>query len=98
MPRDIDIIAHRVREEIPHVLFEQLKAVHPSNDDWLWWFKLPGIGKNIHLQSANGQCPFVVEHDDMPSRRHAITATNHDEASKMVLTYLKKVKSVDHVF
>lgn len=98
MRRDIDIIAEKVRSELPQVLMEQLKAVHPSGDDWLWWFKLPGIGKNIHLESINGQCPFRVEHDDMPSPKHAIKANNREDAAKLVLTYLKKLKSTDHVF
>lgn len=96
--RDIDIIAEKVKAQVPHVLMEQLKAVHPSEEDWLWWFKLPGIGKNIQLESANGQFPFTVEHDDMPSRKHAVRVQTHAEAVNLVVQYLRQIKSGDPVF
>jgi len=85
--RDIDCIVERVKERIPGVIVDQLTKIHPADDDGLWWFRLPGIKKDIQIESSSGSCPFIVESDDFSST-NAKTAHTIDEAVLMIIEYL----------
>ncbi len=88
MQRDIDQIITLVHDRLPSVDVVQIHKTHPADDDGLWWFRLPGVSKDIHLESSNGMCPFIVEHDDMRSSTDAWRATSVEEAAEAVVEYL----------
>ena len=82
--RDIDRVISSVRERLPDVIVWQHQAILPPDDDGLWWFALPGIEKNIQLESSVGTCPFLVEHDT--ERWHAASV---EETVQAVVRYLQ---------
>lgn len=87
MARDIDRIVQEVRERLPEVVVEQLQVPHPADDDGLWFFSLPGIGKNIQIESSLGECPFIVETDEQSSHE-ALRAVTVFETVSYVVDYL----------
>ena len=90
MNRDIDQVIENVQKRLPAVEVQQLVVSHPVDDDGLWWFRLPGIEKDIQIESPTGMCPFIVEHDDMKSSSEAESARTIDEAVDKILVYLFK--------
>ena len=63
--RDIDPIIAAARELLADVEVTQYQQCWPADDDGLWFFNLPGIEKDIQIESWTGDCPFVVEHSEM---------------------------------
>lgn len=93
MSRDIDKIIVGVRERIPKVDISQHYVKDPrKEDDGVWFFKLPGILKRIQIESSFGECPFIVEHDDMKASTDAWQAHSVDEAVEMISSYLTNLK------
>lgn len=90
--RDIDQIIEGVKRQLPDVEVEQMHKCFPADDDGLWWFRLPGVKKDIQIESSYGVCPFIVEHDDMKSSTEAATARTPDEAVAMIVGYLSSVR------
>jgi len=89
MDRDIDRIIQQVKERQPTVLAEQLAPSHPGSDeDGLWFFRIPGTAGEVAIDSPTGDCPFVIEHDDMRSSAEAETVASVDEAVEKVAAYL----------
>ena len=92
MSRDIDAIIAGVRKRVPDVVVSQLQVKYPgSDDDGLWFFDLPGITKNIQAESSSGQCPFIIEHDDMQSASEAWRVYAVDEAVEKISAYLAEL-------
>jgi len=70
MTRDIDQIIELLRREIPGVQITQLQVPHPgADDDGLWFIKVPGLTKEVQIESSSGACPFLIE-SDFSSERH----------------------------
>lgn len=90
--RDIDRIITAARKRLPDLLVEQHQQSWPGDDDGLWFFSLPGIAKDIQLESPSGMCPFIVEHGDMKSSTEAQTARSVEEAIEKVVAYLMSLK------
>ncbi len=90
MKRDIDQIIEKVRHQIPHVIIYQHTKIHPADDDGIWWFGLPGIEKDIQVESSYGQCTFIVETDELCSE-NARTVRTVDEAVLMITEYLRSL-------
>jgi len=90
--RDIDQIIAAARERLPDLVVEQHQQSWPGDDDGLWFFSLPGIAKDIQLESSYGMCPFIVEHSDMKSSTDAETARSIEEAVEKVVAYLTSLK------
>ncbi|REK24939.1 MAG: hypothetical protein DWQ42_12675 [Planctomycetota bacterium] len=87
--RDIDRIIEQVESRLPNVLVRKHTVRHPGvDDDGIWWFSLPNIEKDIQIESSNGTCPFIVEHDDMNSSAEAEVANTVDEAVEKIAAYL----------
>lgn len=93
MKRDIDEICARVHAELPDVEIWQLNQRHPGDDNGLWWFRLPNLKNDTQIESSSGQCPFIVEHDDMKSTSDAETASAIDEAVAKVVVYLTRSRA-----
>jgi len=92
MSRDIDEIIIGVRTRFPEVTVFQLQVKFPgADDDGLWFFELPGIKKNIQIESPSGTCPFLIEHDDMKSASEAWRANSVGEAVEKISSYLAKL-------
>jgi hypothetical protein len=89
MHRDVDDIIQTVKQRLPSVQVVQMHKTHSGDDDGLWWFRLPGVQKDIQIESSFGQCPFVVEHSDMKSTSEAETARTVEEAAAKIVDYLK---------
>jgi hypothetical protein len=102
LPRDIDQIVERVRQQIPQVEAEPLGKFysmgepHLSNNDGHWWFGLPRITKKaVQIESSDGNCPFVVKNSDTPSVFEADTANTVDEVVQLIVNYLYSMKDAD---
>ena len=65
----------------------------PADDNGLWWFRLPGITKDIQIESSTYDCPFLIEHDDMRSSREAIQSHTVEEAVAAVVSYLRSLST-----
>ncbi len=89
MDRDIDHVIALVRERLPSVSVVQWHKKHPGDDDGIWWFRLPGIERDIQLESSFGTCPFLVENDDMQSTAEQWRAASVEEAARAVVGYLE---------
>ncbi len=63
-----------------------------ADDDGLWFFSLPGIAKDIQLESPFGVCPFIVEHSDLKISTEAQTARSVEKAVEKVVAYLTSLK------
>ena len=93
MARDIDTVIERVRALHPDAVVEQLKVVHPgSDDDGLWYFRLPKERKEIQVESSTGDAPFIIEHSGMKTSSDAISGASVDEAVREVSAYLASLK------
>ena len=89
MNRDIDQVIERVKERFPSVLADQLAPSHPGTDeDVLWFFRMPGTNNEVAVDSPNGNAPFQIEHDDMQSSSDAETVGTVEEAVEKVAAYL----------
>jgi hypothetical protein len=91
MERDIDRMMDAVRQRLPSVEVAQWRKSHPADDDGIWWFKLPRTGEDIQLESTYGNCPFVVETNELccDEARRAETVA---EAVSMIVEYLDSHK------
>jgi hypothetical protein len=89
MDRDIDRVIALVRGRLPSVSVVQWHKTHPGDDDGIWWFRLPGVERDIQLESSFGTCPFLVEHDDMRSTAEQWRAASVEQAAEAVVGYLE---------
>jgi hypothetical protein len=80
--RDIESIIESLTGTHPEMTHEQLRARHPgADDDGLWFFRHPRCPYEVQLESATGQCPFLIE----TSARHpARIAGTVDEAVDLI--------------
>ena len=92
MKRDIDDIITALREKLPEVRVVQMSKIHSADDDGLWWFRLPGMKKDIQIESPTGNCPFILENDDITSSSEAINAGTVTEVVSIVFDYLKNLQ------
>jgi len=90
MTRDVDIIIAAVKRAVPSVTVIQMHKTFPADDDGLWWFRLPGIAKDIQIESSEGACPFVIESDDF-SCSDAKLGKTKDEVITIVVDYLRSL-------
>ena len=89
MNRDIDTVIDQLKTRLPAVEVDQLAPTHPGADeDGLWFFRMPGTENEIAIESPTGDCPFVIEHDDMRTSAEAETAGSVDETVQKVVAYL----------
>ena len=89
MDGDIDRVIALVRSRLSAVSVVQWHKKHPGDDDGIWWFRLPGIEREIQLESSFGTCPFLVEHDDMQSTAEQWHAQSVEQAVEAVVGYLE---------
>lgn len=71
--RDIDLIIQALKAAHPDLVAEQLKVRHAADDEGLWFFRHASTPYEVQLQSGTGNCPFLFETDEDPSRRTADT-------------------------
>jgi len=57
---DIDRVIDRVKAESGRVSVVQHQNVWPADDEGVWVFRLPEVGRDIQLESSTGMCPFLV--------------------------------------
>lgn len=88
---DIEAIISGVRSAIPDVEVVQMHKTHPADDDGLWWFRLPGISRDIQIESSIYECPFLVEHDDMQSTSDAFSVQTVPDAVDAIVLYLRSI-------
>jgi hypothetical protein len=89
--RDIDRILASVQQRLPDVTVVQHVAIHPGDDDGIWWFSLPGVSQNVHLEAPFGNCPFLVETNEQCCK-DALKATTVQEAVTVIVEYLAAAK------
>jgi hypothetical protein len=70
---DLDEIIDGVSARLPGVQCQQLPVTHASDDDGLWFFRLPGRDGEVQIESSNGTCPFLIE-TDRSRERHVGTS------------------------
>ena len=92
---DIDTIIASVKQQMPDVEVVQMHKFLPNDDDGLWWFRLPGIKKNIQIESSTWDCPFIVEHSDMKSSSEAEAARTPEEAVAKIVGYLSGLRALE---
>ena len=92
MKRDIDKITEALRKKFPDLKVVQMDKVHPADDDGLWWFRLPGIKKDIQIESPSGNCPFIIESDGDKSSEGARTGHTSEEVIDIVANYLSSLR------
>jgi hypothetical protein len=92
-PHDIEAVISGVQSQLPAVAVVQMHQTHPADDDGLWWFRLPGVSRDIQLESSTHDCPFLVEHSDRASTSEALTAHSVPEAVSFVVSYLRSISS-----
>ena len=89
--RDIDRVIEQVKNRLPLVQVRQHQVNRPGvDDDGLWWFSLPEVEKDIQIESSDGTCPFLIEHDDMKTSSEAEIAQTVDEVVCIVVSYLAR--------
>ena len=99
MNRDIERVIELVRGRLPGVAVDQLEPAEgaaaeggapqgAAAEDGLWFFRMPDTDREIAVESASGNSPFTIEHDDMRSSAEAETAATVEEAVQKVVSYL----------
>jgi hypothetical protein len=83
--RDIDQVVAALRRRHPEVSVEQRPGAYAAVDETIWFINLPSTSFEIQLESATGNCPFMIESSLSPERMHAATI---GEAINMVSTML----------
>ncbi len=92
--RDIDSIIRQVTEKIPEVKVEQLSVKFPGDDDNLWWFDVPEAIRTIQVEGE--ACPFMIETQQQccgNGYHNALKANTIEEASEMIVSYLRSVQA-----
>lgn len=94
MNRDINEIVEHVRARVPGVNVSQLQVKYPgADDDGLWFFRLPDSLREVQIESADGNCPFWIENDDMKTSSEAHTARTIEDVVDEVVAYLSSVRN-----
>lgn len=91
MNRDVDQIIQEVKLVIPEVTVDQLRVSHPADDDGIWFFSLPGLDRDIQIESPFGMCPFIIETNEERSLE-ARKADSRDAAVSMIVDYLQQYR------
>jgi len=91
MERDVDKIIELLKQEFPSLKVVQLEKVHPADDDGLWWYRLPGMTKDIQIESPSGNCPFLIESDDDKSSKDALIGLSIADVVERVSAYLRSL-------
>lgn len=86
--RDINLIIEKVEQKLPDIDVWQPEKIYPSDDNGIWYFRLPDVEPDIQIESSFGCCPFIVETEEQSSY-DARTATTVDEAVEMIVEYLE---------
>jgi hypothetical protein len=93
MNRDIDQLIEQLKSRLPDVEVDQLEPTEGGGEeDGLWFFRMPGSGQEIAVETEAGALPFTLEHDDMRSSAEAETAGSVDEAVEKVVAYLSAAR------
>jgi hypothetical protein len=93
MNRDIDQLIEQLKSRLPDVEVDQLEPTEGGGEeDGLWFFRMPGSGQEIAVETDAGALPFTLEHDDMRSSAEAETAGSVDEAVEKVVAYLSAAR------
>ncbi len=79
--RDVDRIIEEIERLLPDVRWEQWKRMHPTDDDGLWFFRVPSSANEVQIESSNGVSPFLIEHD----------ATNERQTGNTIAEVVAKV-------
>jgi hypothetical protein len=91
--RDVDQIIERVKQRFSAVEVDQLRVSHEADDNGIWFFSLPPSRKEIQIESSNGMCPFVVEHDGMLTTATEALGVSIDRTVELILDYLLHVSA-----
>jgi hypothetical protein len=76
-----------VRQIFPEVIVDQLKGIHPADDDGLWYFHLPENPKDdIQIESPYGNSPFLIE-DMMSDDRK--TGESFEQVVSIICEYFR---------
>ena len=86
--KGIDLIIEKVKERLPDADFYQLTVINPNDDDGIWWFYLPELEPEVHVESSYGMCPFIIETDEQWGR-DAVETDTVDETVKFIVEYLE---------
>ena len=87
MTRDIDIIIQQVLARLPALVVRQHDATHSSDDDGVWCFSVPGVKRDIHVESSLASCPFLIETNEQ-SCAEALRASSVNHAVELITEYL----------
>ncbi|MEO6993017.1 MAG: hypothetical protein ABI273_05285 [Lacunisphaera sp.] len=87
MNGDIEQVIDIVRLRLPSAMVTQIKGVHRADDVGIWWFSLPGVKPEMHVESSSGNCPFLIETDEQSSGE-ALRASTVEQAGQLVTDYL----------
>lgn len=72
--REVDEVIRKICERLPTVEWSALKVKHAgADDDGVWFFRLPGTGIEVQLESTRGTCPFLIESTAHGVRQHGAT-------------------------
>ena len=88
MNRDIDQIIERVKERIGRAGGPAGHSHPGTEEDVLWFFRMPGTSNEVAVDSPTGNAPFQIEHDDMRANAEAETVSTVEEAVEKVAAYL----------
>ena len=67
-------------------MIEQLKLIHPADDDGIWYFSLEKTKDEIQIESPDGNCPFLIESNRNDERTNAVSVK---EVIELVCEHLK---------
>ena len=87
MTPELEQIIKGVTARLPKVQCEQLPVAHASDDDGLWFFRLPGREGEVQIESSTGMCPFLSESDGHPEWQVGATI---DDVVSIVVQWLVK--------
>jgi hypothetical protein len=93
MPQDIETIIAEVRRLIPEVEVIQMHKTHEVDDDGLWWFRLPGVTKDIQIESSSYNCPFLIEQDSIGGSINTIVCSTVEQVVSTITHYLEPLRN-----
>jgi hypothetical protein len=83
---DLEEVVRLIQEGLPEARWVQAPVTHPTDDDGVWFFWIPGLPGEVQIESSYAVVPFIVETD---KHDECITASSPRETADTVIRWLK---------
>jgi hypothetical protein len=88
-PRHIDEIISVLLARNSKIRVVQHRKIHPADDDNLWFFRIASLPGDVQIESADGNCPFLLEDSSMRSAAEAVKLQSVEQVVEAICKYFE---------